>query len=121
MIIITSSFVCFILLESYVKTHITDPAVKGTLNVLKSCLKSNTVRRVVFTSSVSTLTAKDNLGRWVPVVDESCQTPVDQVLKTKASGWVLFHLQTSVYTSLEFLLLAYLSNHIKSSSGVCTL
>lgn len=75
-------------IESYVQTHITDPAVKGTLNVLKSCLKSNTVRRVVFTSSVSTLTAKDNLGRWVPVVNESCQTPVDQVLKTKASGWV---------------------------------
>lgn len=75
-------------LDSYVKTHITDPAVKGTLNVLKACLKTNTVKRIVFTSSISTLTAKDSSGRWVPVVDESCQTPIDKVLTTKASGWV---------------------------------
>ncbi|KAH6797498.1 Rossmann-fold superfamily protein [Perilla frutescens var. hirtella] len=72
----------------YVKTHITDPAVKGTLNVLKACLKTSTVRRIVFTSSISTLTAKDSSNRWVPLVDESCQTSVDRVLKTKASGWV---------------------------------
>ncbi|XP_057766518.1 putative anthocyanidin reductase isoform X2 [Salvia miltiorrhiza] len=75
-------------LESHVKTQITDPAVEGTLNILKACLKATTVKRFVFTSSISTLTAKDSSGRWVPVVDESCQTPVDQVVKTKASGWV---------------------------------
>ncbi|KAL1537747.1 putative anthocyanidin reductase [Salvia divinorum] len=76
-------------LDNHVKTLITDPAIEGALNVLKSCLKaSTTVKRVVFTSSISTLTAKDSSGRWVPVVDESCQTPVDQILKAKASGWV---------------------------------
>ncbi|KAG8386202.1 hypothetical protein BUALT_Bualt03G0124500 [Buddleja alternifolia] len=75
-------------LDSHVKTMVVDPAIKGTLNVLKACLKSNTARRVIFTSSISTLTAKDISGRWVPVVDESCQMPVRQVLKTKANGWV---------------------------------
>ncbi|XP_047977680.1 putative anthocyanidin reductase [Salvia hispanica] len=76
-------------LDNHVKTQITDPAIEGALNVLKSCLKASvTVKRVVFTSSISTLTAKDSSGKWVSVVDESSQTPVDQVLKTKASGWV---------------------------------
>ncbi|XP_058219962.1 putative anthocyanidin reductase isoform X5 [Rhododendron vialii] len=46
------------------------------------------VKRVVFTSSISTLTAKDSSGNWRNVVDESCQTPVDHVWKTKASGWI---------------------------------
>lgn len=80
----------FVLTDNHVKTQITDPAIEGALNVLKSCLKASvTVKRVVFTSSISTLTAKDSSGKWVSVVDESSQTPVDQVLKTKASGWVI--------------------------------
>ncbi|KAL4619179.1 hypothetical protein ACB092_06G061000 [Castanea dentata] len=65
-----------------------DPAIKGALNLLKVCLKSKSVKRVVFTSSVSTITAQDSSGNWRPVVDESCQTHVDHVWKTKANGWV---------------------------------
>lgn len=93
---------CFVLTDNHVKTQITDPAIGGALNVLKSCLKASaTVKRVVFTSSISTLTAKDSLGKWVPIVDESCQTPVDQVLKTKASGWVISRLQPLEYISFS--------------------
>ncbi|GMY31525.1 putative anthocyanidin reductase [Fagus crenata] len=75
-------------IETYVQTNIIDPEIKGTLNVLKACLKSKSVKRVVFTSSISTITAKDSSCNWRPFVDESCQTPVDHVWKTKASGWV---------------------------------
>ncbi|GFZ06561.1 NAD(P)-binding Rossmann-fold superfamily protein [Actinidia rufa] len=46
------------------------------------------VKRVVFTSSISTLTAKDRDGHWRSIVDESCQTPIDHVWKTKAGAWV---------------------------------
>ncbi|CAA2966124.1 putative anthocyanidin reductase [Olea europaea var. sylvestris] len=74
--------------DRYVQTHIVDPAIRGTLNVLKSCSKTSSVKRVVFTSSISTMTSKDNSGRWVPVVDESCQIPIQRVLETKPSGWV---------------------------------
>ena len=80
----------FKLEEAYVQSNIIDPAIKGTLNLLKACLKSKTVKRVVFTSSISTITAKDGLGRWRPVVDESCQTAIDDVWKTRAGGWVMF-------------------------------
>ncbi|GMJ05154.1 hypothetical protein like AT4G27250 [Hibiscus trionum] len=75
-------------IESYVRSNIIEPAIKGTENLLKSCLKSNTVKRVVFTSSISTITAKDSNGNWRSVVDESCQTTFDHVLNAKASGWV---------------------------------
>lgn len=75
-------------IEAYVQSNIIDPAIKGTLNLLKACLKSKTVERVVFTSSISTITAKDSLGRWRAVVDESCQTPIDHVWKTRVGGWV---------------------------------
>ncbi|MBA0705565.1 hypothetical protein Golax_017750 [Gossypium laxum] len=75
-------------IESYVRSNIIDPAIKGTENLLKSCLKSKTVKRVVFTSSISTITAKDSNGNWRSVVDESCQTTIDPVLNAKASGWV---------------------------------
>lgn len=81
--------------ESYVRSNIIDPAIKGTENLLKSCLKSKTVKRVVFTSSISTITAKDSNGNWRSVVDESCHTTIDHVLNAKASGWVqsiLLHL-----------------------------
>ncbi|GMN52071.1 hypothetical protein TIFTF001_021221 [Ficus carica] len=44
--------------------------------------------RVVLTSSISTLTAKDSNGGWKQVVDEFSRTHVDHVWKTKASGWV---------------------------------
>ncbi|KAJ6753633.1 putative proteinD(P)-BINDING ROSSMANN-FOLD SUPERFAMILY PROTEIN [Salix purpurea] len=74
--------------ENYAQCNIIDPAVEGTLNLLRSCSKSRTVKRVIFTSSISTLTAKDRAGKWRKVVDETCQTPIDHVWNTKPSGWI---------------------------------
>ncbi|XP_044491870.1 putative anthocyanidin reductase [Mangifera indica] len=75
-------------IETYVQSNIIDPAIRGKLNLLKACLNYESVKRVVLTSSISTITAKDSEGTWRSVVDESCQTPIDQVWSTKASGWV---------------------------------
>ncbi|XP_028796343.1 putative anthocyanidin reductase [Neltuma alba] len=75
-------------LEAYVEANILDPAIKGTISLLKSCLKSKTVKRVVFTSSISTITAKESNGKYKPIVDESCQIQVDQVWNSKVTGWV---------------------------------
>ncbi|XP_065862234.1 dihydroflavonol 4-reductase isoform X1 [Euphorbia lathyris] len=73
----------------YVESKIIEPAKKGTLNLMKSCSKYK-VKKVVFTSSISTLTAKDTSGKWRKVVDETCQNPIAHVLnaKPKPSGWV---------------------------------
>ncbi|KAF3337061.1 dihydroflavonol-4-reductase isoform X1 [Carex littledalei] len=74
--------------EDHVRRNILEPAVLGTRNLLQSCMRSGTIKRVVFTSSISTITAKDEKGDWTPVVDESSVTPTDLVWKTKNSGWV---------------------------------
>ncbi|KAG4986097.1 hypothetical protein JHK86_033788 [Glycine max] len=63
--------------EAFVQANIINPAIKGTINLLKSCLKSNSVKRVVFTSSISTVTAKDINGKSKHIVDESCQIHPD--------------------------------------------
>ncbi|XP_042487113.1 dihydroflavonol 4-reductase [Macadamia integrifolia] len=75
-------------IESYVETKLLKPAIKGTLNLLQACSRAKSVKRVIFTSSISTITAKDDAGRWKSTVDESCQSSIDHVWNMKASGWV---------------------------------
>ncbi|XP_058753297.1 putative anthocyanidin reductase [Vicia villosa] len=74
--------------EAFVQANIIDPAIDGTINLLKSCLKSNSVKKVVFTSSISTISAKDINGKLKSIVDESCQIQTDILWNTQATGWV---------------------------------
>lgn len=82
--------VCFlrVLEEEHVRSHVLEPATRGTINVLQSCVRAGTVRRVVFTSSISTMTATGAEGRRKAVVDESCLRALDDVWSTKPIGWV---------------------------------
>ncbi|KAK3131107.1 hypothetical protein QOZ80_6BG0502130 [Eleusine coracana subsp. coracana] len=61
--------------EEHVRSSVLEPATRGTINVLQSCVRAGTVRRVVFTSSISTMTAADVEG----VVDESCLRALDDI------------------------------------------
>ncbi|KAJ0051521.1 hypothetical protein Pint_02374 [Pistacia integerrima] len=56
--------------------EIIEPAVKGTLNVLRSCAKNPSLRRVVLTSSSSTVRARDDFDPQIPL-DESSWSSVD--------------------------------------------
>ena len=47
-----------------------DPAVKGTLNLLQSCAKVSSIRRVILTSSTAAVLAKPELNKD-SFVDES--------------------------------------------------
>ncbi|XP_058750863.1 cinnamoyl-CoA reductase CAD2-like [Vicia villosa] len=53
------------------QTEIIDPTVKGTMNVLKSCAKSPSVKRVVFTSSIATVLYNGKPRTPEVVVDET--------------------------------------------------
>lgn len=73
------------------RSEILEPAVRGTINVLQACIRSETVKRVVFTSSVSTITARDDdTGNWRAAVDESSTTPANLVWDSKPRGWVIY-------------------------------
>eukprot|EP00249_Psilotum_nudum_P004265 c17804_g1_i4 orf=444-1373(-) len=62
------------------------PAVQGTLNVLKACAKSASVRRVVHMSSVAAATwRKDALPD--DVIDESCWSSVEFCKKENVFRW----------------------------------
>ncbi|KAH0726084.1 hypothetical protein KY284_001949 [Solanum tuberosum] len=51
--------------------ELVDPAVKGTLNVLRSCTKSPSVRRVVITSSTASVICNKNMSTPGVVADET--------------------------------------------------
>ncbi|XP_050204821.1 tetraketide alpha-pyrone reductase 1 [Mercurialis annua] len=58
------------------KAEILKPAVEGTLNVLRSCKKNPYLKRVVLTSSSSTVRARDDFDPQVPL-DESSWSSVE--------------------------------------------
>ncbi|KAH9326903.1 hypothetical protein KI387_007081, partial [Taxus chinensis] len=61
------------------ENEVVDVAIKGTMNVLKSCVKAETVKRVIFTSSSCAMSPLDEQGEMnsKPHSVESCWSPVD--------------------------------------------
>ncbi|XP_031128069.1 tetraketide alpha-pyrone reductase 1-like isoform X2 [Ipomoea triloba] len=53
------------------KAEIVDPAVKGTLNVLGSCVRTPSVKRVVVTSSAASIMIRSNPINPTDVIDET--------------------------------------------------
>ncbi|XP_058213824.1 tetraketide alpha-pyrone reductase 1-like [Rhododendron vialii] len=58
------------------KAEILTPAIEGTLNVLRSCKKNPSLKRVVLTSSSSTARARDDFDPRIPL-DESSWSSVE--------------------------------------------
>ncbi|KAJ4799623.1 Dihydroflavonol reductase [Rhynchospora pubera] len=63
-------------IKSDPKAEILDPAIKGTLNVLKSCKKNPMVSRVVLTSSSSAVRVREDSDQD-KVLDETCWSSVE--------------------------------------------
>ncbi|PON41878.1 NAD(P)-binding domain containing protein [Trema orientale] len=78
-----------LLLSGY-HSEILKPAIDGTLNVLRSCRKNPFLRRVVLTSSSSTMRARDDFDPKIPL-DESSWSSVElcERLQHKTVKWSL--------------------------------
>ncbi|CAN6452063.1 unnamed protein product [Victoria cruziana] len=63
-----------------------EPAVRGTLNVLKACVKAKSVKRVVFTSSAAAVTINKREGVNM-TMDETCWTDTDFLYSEKPPTW----------------------------------
>ena len=66
----------FLLLFLWQEAEILVPAVEGTLNVLRSCKKNPSLRRVVLTSSSSAARVRDDFDPKIPL-DESSWSSVE--------------------------------------------
>ncbi|XP_078162992.1 dihydroflavonol 4-reductase-like1 isoform X1 [Carex rostrata] len=63
-------------IQSDPKAEILDPAIKGTLNVLKSCKNNPNIRRVVLTSSSSTVRVREDSDQD-KMLDETCWSSIE--------------------------------------------
>lgn len=67
-----------------------EPAVQGTVNILKSCSKAPSIKRIVFTSSAAAIRFTQLEDIPEQRFDESCWTDVEMCLRDKPHGWPYF-------------------------------
>lgn len=65
--------------------EIIEPTVNGVVDIMKSCLKAKTVKRVVFTSSAGTVTMEPNKKS---VYHETNWSDLQYIRSLKMTGWV---------------------------------
>ncbi|PON74294.1 NAD(P)-binding domain containing protein, partial [Parasponia andersonii] len=99
---ISSKFCIHSVCHSYFQAELVDPAVKGTLNVQRSCAKVPTEKRVVLISSMAAATYNGKPLTADVVLDETWFSDSAYCEKLRACMFVLFALLISfIYLILQ--------------------
>ena len=95
---ICGSLLCLILIMTSIyllrmnrvggQSEVIKPTVNGALNIMRSCSKAKTVKRVIYTSTTGTIVIQQHPQSEY---DESFWTDVDFCKAQKMTGWVSIH------------------------------
>ncbi|OIS98434.1 PREDICTED: dihydroflavonol 4-reductase-like isoform X1 [Nicotiana attenuata] len=69
------------------ENEVIKPTIRGILNIIESCAKAKTVKRLVFTSSAGTVDIQQHQKL---VYDESNWSDLDFIYAKKMTGWMYF-------------------------------
>ncbi|RWR93624.1 dihydroflavonol 4-reductase [Cinnamomum micranthum f. kanehirae] len=69
------------------ENEVIKPTINGVLNIMRSCKKATTVKRVIFTSSAGTVNIEETQRSEY---DENCYSDVEFCRKVKMTGWMYF-------------------------------
>jgi bifunctional dihydroflavonol 4-reductase/flavanone 4-reductase len=82
------------------------PTINGVLNIIQSCVKAKTVKRLVFTSSAGTVNIQEHQQL---VYDENNWSDLDFINSKKTTGWVCI-LLSALYFAQQHRFLFFLSS-----------
>lgn len=71
------------------QNEVIKPTVNGVLDVMRSCKKGGSVKRIIFTTSAGTV---NGMEHQLPEYDETSWSDLDFINRVKMTGWVSSHL-----------------------------
>lgn len=81
-------------IEAQTQTNVIDAEVNGTLDILRTCSQAKSVRRVIYTSSITAASPLNDDGEFRDCLDESCWTPIDIMRREKPIFWMYYVAKT---------------------------